>query len=100
MVPGRDGPFGILCGSFRSAERAGAEVARLTAGGHAARSIAVLIPDRGVWHRVLVGRHADEEAAQAQARALITAGAVESCQIVAGDGSGTVLGRPLAGGSR
>lgn len=98
MVPTRDGPYAVLCGSFQSEDRAASEVARLSAAGHPARSVAVAIPERGVWQRVLVGEFAEVEAALALARRLADGEVVPACQVVAGGGRGMVIGRPVTGG--
>ncbi|MBM3317703.1 MAG: SPOR domain-containing protein [Candidatus Eisenbacteria bacterium] len=98
MVLDRGGPFAVLCGSFRSERRAETEAARLAQGGHPARLVTVRIPEQGVWHRVLVGECAGEEAARALAREVAAARIVPACQVVTAAGVGIAIGGPISGG--
>jgi hypothetical protein len=98
MVPQRDAPFAILCGSFQSEQRAVEEVKRLVARSRDVRRVAVRIPDRGIWHRVLVGHCTSEAEARELARTLLDAGDTPACQIVCADGKGIVIGSPITRG--
>jgi len=91
----RTGPFALLCGSFRSPQRAAAEVARLDPLVSSARVVAVRIPDRGIWHRVLVGELSAVEEARALGRKLVEAGVVKTVQVVSDAGEGLTVGRPI-----
>jgi hypothetical protein len=96
MVPERGGPFAVLCGSYRSQDRAAREVSRLTALGFDVRRIGVRIPEQGVWQRILVGQCGDEVTARAFAQAMVDAGALTGCRVVSADGIGIVIGEAIA----
>jgi len=95
MVASFAGPFAVLCGSFRSEERAAAEVGRLSSMGLEARKVAVRIPQRGLWHRVIVGSAASQEGARETAQTIADSGWVPVTQVIAGAGYGRVVTRPI-----
>jgi cell division protein FtsN len=95
MVPERAGPYVVVCGSYRSATRASTERKRLADLDRDARVISVRIPERGIWHRVVIGLSHHEDGARALAKEVVAAGEVQSAQIVAMEGIGMTIGPPL-----
>lgn len=91
MVSTYAGPFAVLCGSYQRADSAAGEAARLNGLGFAARVLAVRLPDKGIWHRVIVGADMDPAEAHQVAQSLIEAQQVAAAQLVGANG----WGRPL-----
>jgi cell division protein FtsN len=100
LSPDARGPFAVLCGSYSRADQAAGEVRRLMAAGEAARHLAVNIPQRGIWNRVVIGRFEDPEAAGREARRLVADGLIGSAHVVSGGGSGRTVAPPVTRDSR
>lgn len=95
MVRSYEGPYAVLCGSFRSEANAAGLVKRLHEQKLAARVQAVRIPDRGIWHRVVIGGGAEREAAEQLAQRVVSAGSVVEAQVVAQNGWGRGVPHPI-----
>jgi hypothetical protein len=93
----RGGPFTVLCGSFPEIEMAQTEARRLQRRGLAMRIAQVNIPGRGVWCRVVTGGYADIGAAVDEARAIVAGGHVRTAMVVAAEGYGLPVSRPIEG---
>ena len=95
LLTERSGPFAVLCGSVPRADLAAREVRRLAGHGIEARVVVVDIPERGVWCRVVTGRYDDVDSALAAARAIVAEGRVRAAQVVASEGLGPPVSRPV-----
>ncbi len=84
-------PFAVLCGSFKSLANAKREVARLKELGEDARLISVQIPNKGVWHRVIIGRESDLEITNELAHKVINQQVIAKGYIVSGNGLGSIM---------
>ena len=91
----RGGPFAVLCGSFPEIEMAQTEARRLERRGLATRIVQVDIPGRGVWCRVVTGACADVGVAVDEARAIVAGGHVRTAMVVAAEGYGLPVSRPI-----
>jgi len=87
----RQPPFSLMCGSFRTADRARLEASRLAGVGLEARVVAVEIPGQGLWHRVVVGSWPDAAQAREAGRRALSAGWVKDAMLVAGNGYGSPI---------
>ncbi|MBD3235574.1 MAG: hypothetical protein GF330_02590 [Candidatus Eisenbacteria bacterium] len=95
MLASFAGPYAVQCGSFRRESNATDLVERLRSQGLEARVHPVRIPERGVWHRVIIGGDADRTAAEALARRVVGAGWVSVAQVVARNGWGQAVPHPI-----
>ncbi len=84
-------PFALMCGSFRTAQRAQGEARRLAGLGLEARVVAVEIPGQGAWHRVIVGSWPDAAQAREAGRRALGAGWVKDVMLVSGNGHGSPM---------
>jgi hypothetical protein len=84
--------FVIHVSSFRRSKDAESEVARLRASGVEARIVTVILPERGRWHRIVVGAFRDSVAASREAGALRTGGLVSFTQTLGEGGRGAGRG--------
>ena len=74
--------------SFRLLKDAETEVSRLRAAGVPATILTVVLPERGRWHRVVVGAYPDSAAAVAEAGVLRAGGLVSFTQTLRTTGRG------------
>ncbi len=99
IVSSRAGPFGLLCGSFPNDPLAAVEVKRLAGRGIEARIVRVGIPGRGLFSRVVIGRYASVDEAIAAGTAIVENEDADATQVVAADGYGPLVSRPIVSGA-
>ncbi len=80
--------FVVHVSSFRIPKDAESEVSRLLAAGVPARILTVVLPERGRWHRVIVGAYPDSASAVEEAGALRARGLVSFTQTLRATGRG------------
>lgn len=88
-------PYGLQCGAYRSATGAEREASRLRTLGLDARVVAVSFPERGVLHRIVIGRWENLGEARALAGRAIAEGWLREAVVVADDGAGPAIGAPI-----
>jgi len=84
--------FVVHVSSFRRRGEADQEASRLRASGVDARVLSVVLPERGRWHRVVVGAFPDSAAAAREAYRLRADGLVTFAQMVGRGGRGVPRG--------
>ncbi|MBP7669358.1 MAG: hypothetical protein KA123_02110 [Candidatus Eisenbacteria bacterium] len=99
IVSSRAGPFGLLCGSFPNDPLAAVEMKRLAGRGIEARIVQVEIPGRGLFSRVVIGRYASVDEAIAAGTAIVENEDADATQVVAADGYGPLVSRPIVSGA-
>ncbi len=76
------GKFAVQVASFKEASEANERVSALRAAGFDAEAVAVEIPNRGLWHRVICGRAKTREEASSLGAQLRAKGAVKDVMIM------------------
>jgi len=79
--PLEGGKFAVQVASFKDASEANERVSQLRAAGFDAEAVAVEIPNRGLWHRVICGRARTREEASSLGAQLRSKGAVKEVMI-------------------
>jgi SPOR domain len=90
------GPYAVLCGSFGRLENAEREVTRLMELGEEARVVSLRIPEKGVYHRVIIGSESDRALTENLARRVLDQKLADKAMVVAADGIGIATMLPPA----